>query len=87
MSVDLKKVSQLTRSIDVLIELDGSSTELTEESIVDYIQRAIAFTNATLSDEEYEAVKRDVSWKYLFLKVIALICNRFPNIGICAKNI
>ena len=64
MSVDLKKVSQLTRSIDVLIELDGSSTDLTEESIVDYIQRAIAFTNATLSDEEYEAVKRDVSWKY-----------------------
>lgn len=64
MSVDLKKVSQLTRSIDVLIELDGSSTDLTEESIVDYIQRAIVFTNATLSDEEYEAVKRDVSWKY-----------------------
>lgn len=64
MSVDLKKVSQLTRSIDVLIELDGSSTDLTEESIIDYIQRAIAFTNATLSDEEYEAVKRDVSWKY-----------------------
>lgn len=64
MSLDLKKVSQLTRSIDVLIELDGTSSDLTEESIEAYIKKAVAFTNAELSVEEREAVKRDVSWKY-----------------------
>ncbi len=64
MSVDLKRVTQITRSIDVLIEVDGTSADLTEESIVTYIDRALVFTNVTLSKEEYEAVKREVSWKY-----------------------
>lgn len=64
MNIDLKKISQLTRSIDVLIDVDGTSSELTEDSIKDYINRAVAFTNASLTAEEYEAVKRDVTWKY-----------------------
>ena len=64
MNLDLKKVSQLIRSIDVLIELDNSSADLTEESILEYIQRAVTFTNVNLSKEEHEAVKRDILWKY-----------------------
>lgn len=64
MNIDLSKVSALTRSIDVLIEVDGTSSELTEDSVVEYIERAKAFTKASLSEQEYEAVKRDVLWKY-----------------------
>lgn len=64
MSIDLNKVSQIIRSIDVLIELDSSSSDLTEDSILEYINRAVSFTGASLSTEELEAVKRDVTWKY-----------------------
>lgn len=64
MSVDLNKVSQFCRSIDVLIELDKSANDLSEESVAKYIDRAISFTGVSLTMEETEAVKRDITWKY-----------------------
>lgn len=69
MSIDLNKIAQLCRSIDVLIEIDGTANSLTEESVEEYIGRAIAFTKAILSQEEIEAVKRDVTWKYQIFTV------------------
>lgn len=64
MGVDLEKVSLVCRSIDVLIQVENSAADLTENSVEDYVTKALTFTGASLSIEEFDAVKRDITWKY-----------------------
>ena len=64
MDICLEKVSQVVRSVDVLIELGGVANDLSEEMVNEFIDRALMFAGIKLTDEEYEAVKRDVNWKY-----------------------
>lgn len=64
MQNNLNKIAQLIRSIDVLIELEGKSTDLTDDNIDIYIKRAIEFTGVSLSNEEFKEVKKDVTCKY-----------------------
>lgn len=64
MGVNLEKVSQLVRSVDVLVELNGCANDLSEELVEEYITRALDFSGTTLIDEEREAVRRDITWKY-----------------------
>ena len=64
MDICLEKVSQIVRSVDVLIELGEVANDLSEEMVNEFIERALMFAGIKLTDEEYEAVKRDVNWKY-----------------------
>lgn len=64
MGVELEKVSAVCRSIDVLIQMENSAADLTETSVEEYVHKALVFTGANLTDEEIDAVKRDITWKY-----------------------
>lgn len=64
MDVNLERISQVIRSVDVLIELGGVANDLSEEMVKDFISRALMFAGIDLTEEEYEAVKRDINWKY-----------------------
>lgn len=64
MAVDLGNVSIVCRSVDVLIEMEKSAANLTDESIEFYINKALAFSGASLSEEELCATKRDITYKY-----------------------
>ena len=69
MSVNLDIVSSFKRIVDSLIQLDGfdkegTKKELTDEIIAEKIKKAINLSDVVLSDEEIEAVKRDIEWRY-----------------------
>lgn len=64
MAVDIEKVSMLTGFVERFIQLKGVEHELNEDVISDLISQALMITGATYSDEELDAAKRDITWKY-----------------------
>lgn len=62
--IDLDKVSKLTGFVDKLIQLKGIEDTLDEEIIAGLIQDAISFTQAAYSEEEIDAARRDLTWRY-----------------------
>lgn len=64
MSIDLEKVSKLTGFVDKLIQIKDMETVLDESVIGDMIEQAIMISGASYTDEEKEAAKRDITWKY-----------------------
>ena len=62
--IDLDKVSKLTGFVDKLIQLKGIEDTLDEEKIAGLIQDAISFTQAAYSEEEIDAARRDLTWRY-----------------------
>lgn len=64
MSVDIEKVSKLTGFVDKLIQLKGVENQLDEKLVSELISQALLVSGATYSDEELEAAKRDITWKY-----------------------
>jgi len=64
MSIDLEKVSKLTGFVDKLIQIKDLETVLDETVIEEMISQAILISGVSYSDEEREAAKRDITWKY-----------------------
>ena len=64
MSVDIEKVSKLVGLVDKLIQIKGIENSLDESAVMNLIRSGLDFSGASYSDEEIEAVKRDITWKY-----------------------
>ncbi len=64
MSVDIEKVAKLTGFVDRLIQLKGIENDLNDDVVAELINQALAISGATYDDEEIEAAKRDITWKY-----------------------
>ncbi|MBE6813383.1 MAG: hypothetical protein E7523_10960 [Ruminococcaceae bacterium] len=64
MSINLDKISKLTGFVDKLIQIKEIETILDESLITEMIEQAIIISGAAYSDEEKEAARRDISWKY-----------------------
>ena len=64
MSIDIEKISKLTGFVDKLIQIKEIEHSLNEEIVEELIDQAISISGATYSQEEKEAAKRDITWKY-----------------------
>lgn len=64
MSIDIVKVALLTRTVDLLIDIGNAAQNLNDEIISSLVQNAVNITQASYSDEEIEAAKRDITCKY-----------------------
>ena len=64
MSIDIEKISKLTGFVDKLIQIKEIEYSLNEEIVEDLINQAISISGAVYSQEEKEAAKRDITWKY-----------------------
>lgn len=64
MSVDIEKVAKLTGFVDRLIQLKNIEYELNEDVVSELIDQALMISGVSYSQEEIEAAKRDITWKY-----------------------
>lgn len=64
MNMNLEKISKLTGFVDRLIQIKDMETVLDETLVTDMIEQAIMISGADYSNEEKEAAKRDITWKY-----------------------
>lgn len=64
MGVDIGKVSLLTGFVDKLIQLRQIENTLNENVVEELLQQALAISGAAYNNEEFEAAKRDITWKY-----------------------
>ena len=64
MSVNIDKIGNYVRAVAVSVDIKELHSSITEDNIDEIILDALKSFNITLSDEEFQAVKRDVSWKY-----------------------
>lgn len=64
MSIDIEKISKLTGFVDKLIQIKEIEHSLNEEIVEELIDQAISISGVTYSQEEKEAAKRDITWKY-----------------------
>lgn len=64
MSVDIEKVAKLTGFVDRLVQLKNIEYELNEDVVSELIDQALMISGVTYSQEEIEAAKRDITWKY-----------------------
>lgn len=64
MSVDIEKVAKLTGFVDRLIQLKNIEYELNEDVVSELIDQALMISSVSYSQEEIEAAKRDITWKY-----------------------
>lgn len=64
MEIDLVKISKLTGFVDHLIQLRGIETTLTDELVGELINQSLMISGASYTEEEIEAAKRDITWKY-----------------------
>ena len=64
MGIDIEKISKLTGFVDKLIQIKEIEYSLNEEIVEDLINQAISISGAVYSQEEKEAAKRDITWKY-----------------------
>ena len=62
--IDVEKISKLTGFVDRLIQLKGIQESLDESKIAELIQQSIEISNASYSEEELDAAKRDLAWRY-----------------------
>lgn len=64
MNIDLEKISKLTGFVEKLIQIKDMETVLDETVVAEMIEQAILISGASYTDEEKEAAKRDITWKY-----------------------
>ena len=64
MSVDIEKVAKLTGFVDRLIQLKNIEYKLNEDVVSELIDQALMISGVSYSQEEIEAAKRDITWKY-----------------------
>lgn len=64
MGLDIEKVAKLTGFVERLIQLKGIESELSDDIIGNLISQALLISGAVYSDDEMEAAKRDITWKY-----------------------
>ena len=64
MGLDIEKVAKLTGFVERLIQLKGIESELSDDIIGNLISQALLISGAVYSDDEIEAAKRDITWKY-----------------------
>lgn len=64
MSINREKISQLVRTVDILIQTDRAETDLNENSIEDYLKKSLSFLNISFDEEELAEARREVTWKY-----------------------
>jgi len=64
MSVNLEKVGVLTSFVDSLVQIRNLDNQLNEQVIEDLVKDAVSFGNTEFTDEELEAARRDITWKY-----------------------
>lgn len=62
--IDLERISKLTGFVDKLIQLKDLKESLDESGIAELLQQAINISGATYSEEELDAAKRDLTWRY-----------------------
>ena len=64
MSVDIERVAKLVGFVDRLIQIREIDNQLDEDTVSSLIEEALLISRATYSEEELEAAKRDITWKY-----------------------
>lgn len=64
MSVDIERVAKLVGFVDRLIQIREIDNQLDEDMVSSLIQEALLISRATYSEEDLEAAKRDITWKY-----------------------
>lgn len=64
MSVNIEKVAKLVGFVDRLIQIKEIEHQLDEDVITDLVGQALMISGASYLDEEIEAAKRDITWKY-----------------------
>lgn len=64
MKTNIEKVAKLVGFVDKLIQMIEIENKLDEVKISEMIKKALEISGATYSDEEIEAAKRDITWKY-----------------------
>lgn len=64
MSVDIERVAKLVGFVDRLIQIREIDNQLDEDAVSSLIEEALLISRATYSEEELEAAKRDITWKY-----------------------
>lgn len=64
MSVDIEKVAKLTGFVDKLIQIKDIENSLNDDIVSELIEQALNISNAEYEDEEIEAARRDITWKY-----------------------
>ena len=64
MNVDIEKVAKLVGFVDRLIQIKGVENQLDEEIIDEMIKQALSISGATYNEEELNAAKCDITWKY-----------------------
>ena len=64
MKTNIEKVAKLVGFVDKLIQMIEIENKLDEVKISEMIKKALEISGATYSDEEIEAAKRDITWRY-----------------------
>lgn len=64
MSMDLEKIGKLTGFVEKLIQIKEMETILDENVVSEMIEEAIRISGVLYTEEEKEAAKRDITWKY-----------------------
>jgi len=67
MAVDINRVANLVRAVDVLIAMNDCINEMTSEKVDELLSTAVGMTKSPFLPEELEAAKRDITWKYQIL--------------------
>lgn len=64
MSLNLNRISQLVRVVDVLVEMKNYKNDMTSEKVEELLKSARVMTEVEFSKEEIEAARRDITYKY-----------------------
>ena len=64
MGKDVEKIAKLTGFVDRLIQLKNIDNELDDEIVYDLIKQALTISGAEYTEEEIEAAKHDITWRY-----------------------
>lgn len=65
MAVDLKKVGNIVRFVDVFVDANNKSNNLSAEDVDAFVNQAVMMFPDGCTQDEIEAAKRDVTWKYM----------------------
>lgn len=62
--VDLNRVSNIVRAVDVMVEMDNCLNDMTDEKVNELLDRVANMAASSFSEEEIAAAKRDIAYKY-----------------------
>lgn len=64
MAVNITRVSNIVRLVDTFIELRGFQNDITTERVESLLDEAKALAGGDIKEEEIEAARRDITYKY-----------------------